>query len=92
MTGTGPSPTPLLLLTVPTATLLLLLRPLPLLPARQATVAAYQVLTRPSASCAGTAFMQPPVCMLPRVCTAQNRHHRSAQHSTATAHCSAMQH
>jgi hypothetical protein len=44
--------------------LLLLLLP----PCFQAMDAAYQVLTRPSASCAATAAVQPPGRKLPRVC------------------------
>lgn len=42
----------------------------PSLPCFHAILAAYQVLTSPSASCVTTDVMQPPCLKLPRVCKA----------------------
>jgi hypothetical protein len=66
---------------LPPLLLLLLLLP----PCFHAMDAAYQVLTRPSASCAATAAVQPPGRKLPRVCRAQQQQQQQQQHSSSSS-------
>lgn len=51
-------------------------------PCFQAMDAAYQVLTRPSASCAATAAVQPPGRKLPRVCRGSRVRRQQSAHGS----------